>query len=133
MSVFFFFKICLFIAALGLCCCAWAFCGLGEQGLLSRGAQASLCTGSSCCGAQAVGLHASQQLQLMGSRALALQLSAAGLVAPRRVESSQTRDRTHIYPLHWQTDSLPVSYLTIPVTHSFFRLTSLEKYQRYFH
>ena len=35
-NVFSFFKlIYLFLAALGLCCCAWAFSSCGERGLLS--------------------------------------------------------------------------------------------------
>ena len=33
-SPFFFKKIILFLAALGLCCCVWAFCSCGERGLL---------------------------------------------------------------------------------------------------
>ena len=32
--IFFFFFLNLFLAALGLCCCARAFCSCGEQGLL---------------------------------------------------------------------------------------------------
>ena len=40
----------LFLAVLGLCCCMWAFCSRGEQGLLlSCGVQASRCRGFSCC------------------------------------------------------------------------------------
>ena len=40
----------LFLAVLGLCCCTWAFCSRGEQGLLlSCGVQASRCRGFSCC------------------------------------------------------------------------------------
>ena len=41
----------LFLAALGLCCCAWAFS--------SCGVRASHCSGFSCCGAQALGVRAS--------------------------------------------------------------------------
>ena len=42
---------CLFLAVLGLCCCAQAFSSCGEQGLLcSCCAQASHCGGFSCCG-----------------------------------------------------------------------------------
>ena len=40
---------------LGLCCCTLAFSGCGEQGLLSScGAQASDCSGFSCCRAGAL-------------------------------------------------------------------------------
>ena len=34
LSTFFFFSSILFLAALGLCCCARAFSGCGERGLL---------------------------------------------------------------------------------------------------
>ena len=42
----------LFMAVLGLHCCAWAFSSCGEQGLLfvvRCGARASHCSGFSCC------------------------------------------------------------------------------------
>ena len=56
----FFFKliyfIYLFLAALGLRCCARAFSSCGERGLLfCSGARASHCGGFSCCGAQGLG------------------------------------------------------------------------------
>ena len=38
----------LFLAALGLRCCAWAFSSCSEQGLLCCGAWASHCVGLSC-------------------------------------------------------------------------------------
>ena len=50
----------------------------------------SRCTGFSSCSTQA------QQLWLAGSRAQAQQLWHMGLVAPRHVGSSLTRDGTHI-------------------------------------
>ena len=40
------------MAALGLCCCTWAFSSCGEQGLLFIAV-------ASCCGAQALGTGAS--------------------------------------------------------------------------
>ena len=50
----------LFLAALGLCCCARAFSSFGEWGATLRcGAWASHCGGFSCCGAWAVGTWAS--------------------------------------------------------------------------
>ena len=50
----------LFLAALGLHCCAQAFSSCDEQGLLFRcGVQASHCGGLSCCGARALGVRAS--------------------------------------------------------------------------
>ena len=46
-----------FLAALGLCCCAWALSSCRGWGLLSaRGPPASRCDGVSCFGAQARGL-----------------------------------------------------------------------------
>ena len=60
-----FFKICLFLAVLGLCCC-------GEWGLLSSfGAQACHCGGFSGCREWALGLTQAQQLWLPGSIAQA--------------------------------------------------------------
>ena len=49
----------LFLAALGLRCCAQAFSSCGERGLLRCGAWASHCGGLSCCRAQALGVQAS--------------------------------------------------------------------------
>ena len=98
----YFFKfIYLFLAALGLHCCARVFSSCCERGLLFiavRGlligwlllfqSMGSRRTGSSSCGAWA------QSLWLTGSRAQAQQLWRTGLVAPWHVESSQTRART---------------------------------------
>ena len=45
----------LLLAALGFCCCVWAFSRCGEWGLLSSSSvQASPCSGFSCCRAQAL-------------------------------------------------------------------------------
>ena len=45
----FFFNVFLFLAALGLHCCVWAFSSCSVQELLSsRGAKASHCGGFSC-------------------------------------------------------------------------------------
>ena len=89
-----FFKISfyLFLAALGLRCCAQAFASCSKQGLLFVAvcrlliAVASLVVEHGLQGVRA------QQLWLAGSRAQAQQLQLTGLVAPRHVESSQTRD-----------------------------------------
>ena len=54
------FIIYLFLAVLGLHCCAWAFSGCGEQELLSScSVQVSHYSGFSCCRAQALGTRAS--------------------------------------------------------------------------
>ena len=80
-----FFKINLFIlflAALGLRCRAWAFSSCGERGLLCCSAQASHCSGFSCCRAWALGTRASvvvaHGLSSCGSRALEHRLSSCG-------------------------------------------------------
>ena len=49
----------LFLAALGLRCCARAFSGCGAWAALRCGAQASHCGGFSCCGTRALGAQAS--------------------------------------------------------------------------
>ena len=51
---FLFVHLYLFLVALGLCCCMQAFSSCGEQGLFSSGAQASCCSGFSCCRTQAL-------------------------------------------------------------------------------
>ena len=77
-STFFFFS--LYLAALNLYCCMWAFSSCGKWGLLfSCGALTSHYSGFSCWRAQ---VEAAQQLWLMG------------LVALWLVGSSQTRDWT---------------------------------------
>ena len=70
---------------------------------LRCGAWASHCGGFSCCGARALGTRASVVvvcgLSSCGLRALEHRLSSLwrmGLVAPWHVESSWTRDRTHV-------------------------------------
>ena len=53
------FFICLFLAALGLHCCARAFSSCGEQGLLFIVVCGPLiAVASLCCGAQALGVQA---------------------------------------------------------------------------
>ena len=84
----------LFLAVLGLCCCVWALSNCGKQGLLFFVVHGLLIVVASVVvehGLQARGL---QYLWLIGSRAQAQQLWFTGLVAPRHVGSSQTRDGT---------------------------------------
>ena len=92
-----------FVFVLGLCGCTWAFSSCGEWGLLSScGVWASRCSGFSCCGAQALGVQ-DQQPWLLCSRAQAQSLRLTGLVGPQHVESSWTRDQTHVpWPLDHQ-------------------------------
>ena len=48
-----------FLAALGLRCCMWAFSSCSKRGLLFVAVWASHCGGFSCCGAWAIGAQAS--------------------------------------------------------------------------
>ena len=81
----------LFLAALGLCCCVWAFSSCSQRGLLFVGARASHCSGFSCCGARALGAPASVVV------ARRLSCSAACGIFPDQGSNP--------CPLHWQTDS----------------------------
>ena len=95
----------LFGAVLGLRCCAWPSSSCSQRGPLSIwGAQASHCCGFSCRRAWAPGacglqVHVGSRRTwapvpgLAGSGGSAQQLWRTGSVAPRRVQSSQTRDR----------------------------------------
>ena len=86
-SFFFFFNkfiyfIYLFLAVLGLRCCARAFLVAARGGYSSCGAQASHCSGFSRCGAWALGTRASvvvaRGLSSCGSWALERSLSSCG-------------------------------------------------------
>ena len=84
-----------FLTALGLHCCAWAFSGCGERGLLS-----SWDVWASHCG----GFSRRAQLQGAGLRSWLTCLAAL-----QHVESSRTRDQTCVpctgkgsYPLYRQ-------------------------------
>ena len=98
--------ICLFLAALGLRCCAQAFSSCSEQGLLFVVvhrlliAVASLVAehGLQACGLQqlqhAVSVLVACGLSSCGSQAQ--QLWHTGLFAPRHVGSSRIRDQTRV-------------------------------------
>ena len=101
----------LFLAALGLRCCARAFCRCGEWGLLFVVVHGLLIAVSSLVGEHrlqsmqasvdaAHGLSScstwAYQLWHAGSRAQAQQLWHTGLVAPWHVGSSRTRARTRV-------------------------------------
>ena len=81
---FFFFFIYLFLAALGLHCCAQAFSSCGEQGLLFIVVR-RLLIAVACCGARALGAWASvvvtHGLGSCGARALERKLSSCGTQA----------------------------------------------------
>ena len=76
----------LFLAVLGLRCCAQAFSSCGERGLLFVVVCGLLIeVASLCCGARALGAQASvvvaSGLSSCGSRALELRLSSCGALA----------------------------------------------------
>ena len=81
-NIFFFKKIYLLMAELGLRCCTQASSGCSEWATLRCGVQASHCGGFSCCGAQALGARASVavacRLSSWGSQALEHRLSSCG-------------------------------------------------------
>ena len=100
---FFCLFIYLFLVVLSLHSYERAFSGCGYSGLLSHcGTWTSYCDRFSCCRAEApVGFSDcstwAQYLWLKGPRAFRLQsLWQAGLVAPRHVRYSWTRDWTHV-------------------------------------
>ena len=82
----------LFLAALGLRCCARAFSSCGEQGLLFVAVHGLLiCGGFSCCGARPLGTQAS----VVASHGPSC--SAACGIFPDQGSNP--------CPLHWQADS----------------------------
>ena len=94
----------LFLAALGLHCCPWAFFTCSRWELLFTPGPGHLAAVAS-----PVLERRLQQLQLVGSRVLGQSLWRTGSVAPQHLGSSQTRDQTHIPCIgrqilnHWTT------------------------------
>ena len=85
----------LFLAALGLRCCARAFSSCGEQGLLLIAVHGLLITEASlCCGAWALGVRASVVVVHR------LSCSVACGIFPE-----QGSNPYHLHHLHWQVDS----------------------------
>ena len=72
----------LFLAALGLHCCVWAFSGCGEWGLLFVVVHGLVLVVASRCGAWALGTQApvvvARGLSSCGTRALERRLSSCG-------------------------------------------------------
>ena len=90
----------LFMAALGLCCCAQAFSSCGERWLLFVAVRGLLiAVASLCCGARALGTRASVVVAhgLSGS-------AACGIFPDQGLNPC---------PLHWQASSLLLTY-TLP-------------------
>ena len=92
-----FIYLCIFMAALGLCCCTQVFSSCSEPELLSScSTQAPHCSDFSCCGAWALDAHASVVV------ACRLSCPVACGIFPDQGSNS--------YPLHWQADSSPLSH-----------------------
>ena len=107
----FFFKInylFLFLAVLGLRCCAWAFSSCGEQGLLFVAVRGLLIAVASLVAEHGLQVPGLQQLWHMGSVVVAHGLSCSvacgGLPGPGLKPMS----------LHWQVDSYPLCHQGSP-------------------
>ena len=86
---------------LSLLWCSWTFSSCGEQGLLSSGrAQASHCSGFSCCGAW--GPETGSAVVTQGLSCL----SACGIFLDQGLNPC---------PLHWQVDSQPLDHKGLPI------------------
>ena len=104
----------LFLFGLGLRCCEGFSLVVASEGLLSScGAQASHCSGPSCCAAWALGMWASvvvaPGLWSTGSVAVALGLSCPGACEIFPDQGSMP------CLLHWQVDSLLLSHQKRPI------------------
>ena len=91
---FYFIFFCFLFFVPSRCYCK-GFSLVVETGGYSGCARASHCDGFSCCRARALG-HVGSAAGCLGSRAQAQQLWGVGLVAAQHVESSETRDQTHV-------------------------------------
>ena len=116
---------------LGLHCCV-AFVSCSEQGLLSScRVQGSHCGGFSFCGAQPLGGATSVVAGRSGRGSWALEhwLSSCGtrrFVAPRRVGSSQSKDRTRVPCIGRQTLNYWTTRRALPVFLFVFKLTAMD-------
>ena len=111
---------CLLLAALGLCCCEWAFSSCGERGLLRCSAQVSRCsgfffwsTGSRRSGFSSCSMPA-QQLRLLGSRALGSVLWCMGSVATFHIRGIFWDKGLNPCYWHWQADSYHCTTRQVP-------------------
>ena len=108
----------LFLAVLGLCCCAGFFSFCRDQGLLSScDARASHC-GFSCCRTE--GCAGFSSCSSWAWEHKAEQLQCMEFVAPWHVECSQIRDWTRVFCIvkwilhHWATREAPWGPLLAP-------------------
>ena len=133
MSFFFFLIYCVFWLCWGIVA-VWAFLQLQWVGTAPCcSVWASQCHSFSCCGTWTLG-HTG--FSSCGSQTLeygAQQLWHTSLVAPRHVESSRTRNRTHdsyigrqtVY--HWATREAPVLIICQFITHGWILILSRVK------
>ena len=90
-----------FLVTLGLCCCTQAFFSCSERGYSSL-----------CC----TGFSLWWLLLLWGTCSRSVGFTSCdtwALICSRHVDSSWTRNRTHVL-LHWQADSQPLDHQGSP-------------------
>ena len=110
----------LFLAALGLRCCMWAFSGCGERGLLFIAVYGLLTAVASLVVEHRLQAHGLQQLQHTGSVVVARGLQSAGSVVVAHGLSCSTAcgifpdQGSNPCPLHWQADSQPLRHQGSP-------------------
>ena len=112
--IFKFFKnlfifIYLFLAVLGLCCCAWAFSSCSEQGLLFLGVCGPLLAVASLVAEHRLQAHGLQQLWCAGSVVVACGLQSSSSVVVHGLSCSAAcgiflDQGSNPRPLHWQAD-----------------------------
>ena len=94
----------LFLATLSLRCCTWDFSSCNKWELLSSsGAQASHCSGFSCCRTQAL-----ERYSFRNCDTWAQKLCGRGLAALWHMESMPPDQELNSCPLYWMADSLPL-------------------------
>ena len=106
-----FYLIYLFLAALGLCCCARAFSSCGEQGLLFIAVLRLLIAVASLAAEHRPQARGPQQSWHAGPAAVARGLQSSGSAAAVHGPSCSTvcgilpDQGSNPWPLHWQADS----------------------------
>ena len=101
----------LFLATLGLCCCAWAFSSCGERRLLFVVVRGLLIAVASLVTEHGLQVHRLQQLWRVDSVVVARRLQSAGSVVVAHGLSCSAvcgiflDQGSNPCPLHWQADS----------------------------
>ena len=121
----------LFLAALGLHCCARAPCSRGERGPLPVAVCGPLPGVASPAAEHGFQARGPQQLRLVGSRVQDQQLWCTGSVVVAHGLSCSTAcgifpdQGSNPRPLHWQADSQPLCHQGSPRNFFFFFLFSV--------